>query len=189
MTRAPRAVARRNTRAILDAAARVLTADDTASMQAIADAAGLARLTLYRHFPTREALIEAMTTEMIGDMRRAAEEVRDRAAAHGLSGADGIASLLGELACITTHYPSILGPQPGHPTADQQAFRDGFTALVRLGQDDGSIDPGVDPVFLRQAALGGLASLLHCAPEGESELVDPGATIASLLLSGARARG
>jgi len=76
----------------------------------------------------------------------------------------------------------------GHPTADQLEFRVGFTALVRLGQQDGSIDQGVDPVFLRQAAMGGLASLLHCAPEGESELVDPGATIATLLLRGARSR-
>lgn len=166
----------------------MLSADESASMQAIADAAGLARLTLYRHFPTREALIEAMTAEMLDDMRRAAQEALAQADRDDLSGADAIAVLLAELACITTHYPSILGPQPGHPAQAQLDFRDGFTALVRRGQEDGSIARHVDPVFLRQAALGGLATLLHCAPEGESELVDPGATIASLLLSGARTR-
>lgn len=46
--------------AILDAAARVLRRRPDAVMADIADEAGVARATLYRHFPTREALLRGL---------------------------------------------------------------------------------------------------------------------------------
>jgi TetR/AcrR family transcriptional repressor of mexCD-oprJ operon len=53
---------------ILDAAARVLGRRADAAMADIADEAGVGRATLYRHFPTREALLQGLadvgTTEL-----------------------------------------------------------------------------------------------------------------------------
>lgn len=53
---------------ILDAAARVLGRRADAAMADIADEAGVGRATLYRHFPTREALLQGVadagTTEL-----------------------------------------------------------------------------------------------------------------------------
>jgi AcrR family transcriptional regulator len=50
----------RTRRAILDAAARVLGQRSDAGMADIAEEAGVGRATLYRHFPTRESLIQGV---------------------------------------------------------------------------------------------------------------------------------
>ena len=55
-----RADAARNADRILDAAAWLLGEDPAAGMGRIADAADVGRATLYRHFPTREALFDAL---------------------------------------------------------------------------------------------------------------------------------
>jgi AcrR family transcriptional regulator len=54
-----RSDARRNREAILAAALGALTDSPDASLNAIAKRAGVANATLYRHFPTREALVLA----------------------------------------------------------------------------------------------------------------------------------
>lgn len=63
-----RADARRNHDSVLEAGARLLAERPTASMQEIADASGVGRTTVYRHFPAREDLVAALIT-------RVAEEV------------------------------------------------------------------------------------------------------------------
>ena len=55
-----RADAARNVGAILDAAERLLAADVSASMAAIAEAAGVGRVTVYAHFSNRAELVEAV---------------------------------------------------------------------------------------------------------------------------------
>jgi AcrR family transcriptional regulator len=50
---------------ILDAAAVCLCRSTTASMAEIAQAAGLGRVTVYGHFPSREALIEATLARLL----------------------------------------------------------------------------------------------------------------------------
>ncbi|MEV0388896.1 helix-turn-helix domain-containing protein [Nonomuraea sp. NPDC050643] len=57
---ARRADAERNIAAILEAGTRLLSADPTASVAEIAKAAGVGRVTLYGHFPSREALVDAV---------------------------------------------------------------------------------------------------------------------------------
>jgi TetR/AcrR family transcriptional repressor of mexCD-oprJ operon len=63
--RAPRADARRNIEAILDAAAECLTRDSEVSIAEIATAAGVGRITLYGHFKSRAELIEAVLMRTI----------------------------------------------------------------------------------------------------------------------------
>jgi TetR/AcrR family transcriptional regulator, mexCD-oprJ operon repressor len=60
-----RADAEQNMARILDAAQARLCRSTTASMAEIAQAAGLGRVTVYGHFPSREALIEATLARLL----------------------------------------------------------------------------------------------------------------------------
>lgn len=71
-----RATAERNVAAILDATEALLAAGAASSMSAVAAAAGVSRVTLYAHFPTREALIEGVVTRVIERARVTLEDAR-----------------------------------------------------------------------------------------------------------------
>ena len=59
-TRTERVDATRNRQRLLDAAVAAFSAGAPPSLEAVARAAGVGIGTLYRHFPTREALVEAV---------------------------------------------------------------------------------------------------------------------------------
>ena len=74
--RPQRADARRNFDALISAARTVFSAEGAnASLEEIARDAGVGIGTLYRNFPTREALLEAVYVEEVQDLGRAAEAV------------------------------------------------------------------------------------------------------------------
>lgn len=74
-TPAKRADARRNIEAILDAATRLLATNPDASVQDIAKAAGVGRVTLYGHFDSRTALVAQVATRAIDETELALREV------------------------------------------------------------------------------------------------------------------
>src|SRR5271167_2125420 len=75
-TRKPRADAVRNRERVLEAAKVVFSAGGPdASLEAIARTAGVGIGTLYRHFPTREALIEAVYRNEVDQLCAAAAEL------------------------------------------------------------------------------------------------------------------
>src|SRR3954465_15102023 len=84
-----RSDARRNRRTVLDAAVALLAQRPQATMQEIADASGLGRTTVYRHFPRRQDLIDALFEDVL---REAAETV-----AEALSSATSARELLCDL--------------------------------------------------------------------------------------------
>jgi AcrR family transcriptional regulator len=71
-----RADAERSVRAILEAAEKVLSADPTASLEQIAETAGVARTTIHRRFSNRQALIDAMATTAVEQLEQAIEASR-----------------------------------------------------------------------------------------------------------------
>ncbi len=73
----PRADARRNREAVIEAAIIALAVDPNASMADIAAAAGLGRTTVYRHFDTREELIGALFERVVSEAQTATRTVID----------------------------------------------------------------------------------------------------------------
>ena len=74
--RAPRADATRNREQLLAVATRVfMSADTEPSMRAIAREAGVGIATLYRHFPTRESLVDAVYRDQVVRLTAGAREL------------------------------------------------------------------------------------------------------------------
>jgi AcrR family transcriptional regulator len=78
-TRAPRADAARNRDQLLAVATRVFAAADAEpSMRAIAREAGVGIATLYRHFPTRESLVDAVYRDQVVRLTTGAHDLLAR---------------------------------------------------------------------------------------------------------------
>jgi AcrR family transcriptional regulator len=74
--RARAAEARRNRQNLIAAATRAFASgDEHVSLEAIAKDAGVGIGTLYRHFPKREALVEAVYEDQVGRLRASAGEM------------------------------------------------------------------------------------------------------------------
>jgi AcrR family transcriptional regulator len=71
--------AERRARALLDHAVRVLVADPGASLAEVAEAAGISRTTLHKHFATRQDLMRAVGLRAVTRWEQAVEEVADGA--------------------------------------------------------------------------------------------------------------
>jgi AcrR family transcriptional regulator len=79
--RKPRADAIRNRERVLEAAKVVFSAGGPdASLEAVAGRAGVGIGTLYRHFPTREALFEAVYRREVQQLSELAEQLKSEAA-------------------------------------------------------------------------------------------------------------
>jgi AcrR family transcriptional regulator len=77
--RALRADASRNRDALLAAATRAFaSSEDEPSMRAIAREAGVGIATLYRHFPTRESLVDAVYHDQVERLTLGARELLDQ---------------------------------------------------------------------------------------------------------------
>src|SRR5246500_926181 len=78
--RKPRVDAVRNRERLLEAAKAVFSAGGPeASLEAVARTAGVGIGTLYRHFPTREALFEAVYRREVQQLADLAERLREEA--------------------------------------------------------------------------------------------------------------
>jgi AcrR family transcriptional regulator len=152
-----RADAVRNKRVIVEAAMRVLVERPGASMSEIADACGLVRATLYRHFATREDLVAAIQAEAVaaGVEALVAARLEEGGALESLRRA--VAALVGVgdryrlLAREAAVDPRVLQGQP--------AVAGQLLAVVQRGQGAGEIRSDLPPSWI----LATLASLLVLA--------------------------
>jgi AcrR family transcriptional regulator len=76
--KARRADAEQNRSTIIEAAAQALAVDGEVSLNAIAKLAGVGNATLYRHFPTREALILEVYRREVRVLAETADELLQR---------------------------------------------------------------------------------------------------------------
>lgn len=152
-----RADAERSREAVIDAAVRLLAERPDAGMAAIATAAGVTRQTVYAHFGTRDALLEAVADRITHEVMAAmdAAEVEDGPALDALLRLQDIAWRLFE------RHPVLLqlGAAPAHAEADRvrhEPVAARLTRLIEKGQAAGEFDPDPPAAWLVAAvtALG-----------------------------------
>jgi AcrR family transcriptional regulator len=71
-----RADARRNAQRILDVTAELIATDPATTLEQVATRAGVSRATLYHHFANRDALLDALTEQSVGEVAAALDAAR-----------------------------------------------------------------------------------------------------------------
>jgi AcrR family transcriptional regulator len=143
-SRSPRRDAAENRTALLESASRVLNADPSAGLEAIAADAGLSRRAVYGHFPTRDALLAEV-------IRRGAERVA--AAAAGVPVAEPLVelALLGRVlwSAIADIRPmaqfAVRGPLRDNANSALRAVHARTRSAVERGIVAGDVRTDLDP--------------------------------------------
>jgi AcrR family transcriptional regulator len=154
-----RADAERSVARIEEAAVDALASDPDVSMAEIARRAGVVRATIYVHFPTREALIEAVTERAIAEAVQAIEaaepERGDPAAAlrRVLEATWRALGRFHSLIAINTQLPAPELRRRHHRVLAV------LEPLIERGQRDGAFRPDVPPGW----HLAMILALVHAA--------------------------
>ena len=181
---AMRADARRNRQRLLDAALQVYAergADD-ASLDEIARRAGVGIGTLYRHFPTRQALLEAVYRDQVEELCAVARELPGEAPPE-----QALERWLRALMAFATTKKNLSSSLMSGPNKSEVAtscsamVREAATKLLAEAQRTGQVRGDVDAIdLLRMShALAIAADLPYSHP-------DQGERLMSVLLAGLR---
>jgi TetR/AcrR family transcriptional regulator, mexCD-oprJ operon repressor len=182
---APRhALQQRVSAAILEAAARVLAVSgEHASMSDVAAAAGVARATVYRYFPSRQSLLDELARLAVGD---AAERLAS-ARIDEVSVEEGVRRAVRALVDVGDSFV-VLARERVRPDAEQ--FERGLAAPLRRlferGVAGGEIRADVPSSWLTSSLVGLVVSVLPSTPALGKE--DTIAAITGLFFDGVRAR-
>src|SRR5215468_1982997 len=172
-----RADARRNRELLLAAALAAFTergADDT-SLEEIARRAGVGIGTLYRHFPGRTALLEAVYTDQVAALCQRADESPGAALAAWMRE-------LAEFSATKQNLTSALAADYDKNAPVFSACRDDLlaaaTALLTRAQQAGAVRPDVQPLDLLRLSHGVAAATARADDAEQAE------RLLSLMLNG-----
>jgi TetR/AcrR family transcriptional repressor of mexCD-oprJ operon len=171
---------------ILEAAARVLGRRPDAAMADIADEAGVGRATLYRHFPTRDSLLQGAEEAGIAELTEGIEAAN----LGDLAVERAIARLISVFMRTGAKYAAFITQDEDHPdSVDKQRVLQPVRDVIDRGVRDGVLraDLPTDVLFEMFGALIERALWLTVAgtttPEAATDAV------VDLFLDGARKVG
>jgi AcrR family transcriptional regulator len=179
-----RADAERNIAAILDAGLVCFSRNPDASVTEVARAAGVGRVTLYGHFPSRQALVDAVLAHAIGQ----AHAVLDAEAVDHGAATDALSRLIRSSWRVVDHHRSLLAAaQRELPSARIRRHHDQAMArverLIARGQDEGEFRTDLPRPWL----VATFYSLMHAAAEevdaGRLDPAQAGGVLATTILA------
>jgi AcrR family transcriptional regulator len=162
-----RADAARNVHRILETATRVLAGDQRAGMAEVASEAGLARATLYRHFPTREDLVAAIRAQAYDDAGAAIAASRLEEG----TPSDALLRLIEGLVAVGDRYRVLQNEAETEAGGAASRKREvelalPVLALIRRGQESGELAPDVDPQWFTRVLDALIRSALRLVADG-----------------------
>lgn len=173
---------------LLNTAVGVLAADPTASMQEIAEAAGISRATLNRRFAGREDLLRAIAEWAVGRMEEIATEI-DR---QGLTGRPAIEVLLENAVALAPKIGFLINECS---LENDEAFMGRVDAAlsrwhnwIEEGQRRGEFRVDLPAVWIAGAIEGLVVALFHGIRRGLIAPVDGLRLIRLTLLEGVVSR-
>jgi AcrR family transcriptional regulator len=186
MGRAPRADACRNRDRLLEVASEVFTTTGVeASLESIAKTAGVGIGTLYRHYPNRDALVEAVYRHNIDLLVDQAGELSetlpaDQALAEWMQ---RFVSYVAVKKGLATYLKSVVSADSDLFVSTHAKVRETVDGLVAAAVEAGAIRDGVDGMSLLRALSG---VCLMGERTGQPGCSDEGVQIAALIMDGLR---
>ncbi|MDQ1688737.1 MAG: hypothetical protein QOK42_1712 [Frankiaceae bacterium] len=183
MVRAQRADACRNRDRLLEVASEAFSAHGVeASLESIAKEACVGIGTLYRHFPTRDALVEAVYRHNVDLLCEGAEELRatlppDEALAAWMQ---RFVAYVATKKGMAAYLKSVVSADSDLFESSQARVRATIGSLIDAAGDAGTIRTGVEGMELLRALSG--VCMMSDQPGGPEN----GAKVASLLMDGLR---
>jgi AcrR family transcriptional regulator len=169
-----RSDARRNREKLLEVATAAFAAADgrPVSLESIARDAGVGIGKLYRHFPNREALVEAIYRTELADVAAAAEKLLKR---HPPKTAlrrwmDRYASFVAAKRGMAESLHAIFESGAMEPTQTRDSLLGALDMLLRAGADDGSLRSDVQADDVVSSLIG--LMLASGSPEQTGRLLD-----------------
>lgn len=153
-TRSPRADAERNRTRILDHAAELIGRDPDASMVQIAEASGVGRATLYRHFASREEVVDALRDRAFGRAQAIIVDALTHEDHHGKGPTERLRHLISELLRLDDPYGLIADKDPHHHLQARETFDHTMLPLIEEAQQAGELTTEVSALAIGLALEG-----------------------------------
>ena len=155
-----RSDASRNAGRLLDAAAELLAADPLVSLEQVAAYAHVSRTTLYHHFASRGALLDALTDRSVREVCAALDSARPTEGA----APEAMNRALKTTWQVVGRYRGLVLINPGRLGRDELRRRlkpalEPVRTLIIRGQRSGAFDPDLEPDWL----LAILTDIIHTA--------------------------
>ncbi|MCB0880791.1 MAG: TetR/AcrR family transcriptional regulator [Thermoleophilia bacterium] len=161
----------RSRQSIVEAAHRVLAFNPQVSLTQIASEAGVGRATLYRHFATREELLDTLVRGWRRDIESAFTALDNDG-----NGAENLARMT--TACVRVMYehrgvwgnPEV--QERRHAVTPADSLMDLWRGSVRRGRGDGSVRSDLPEEWVLRFLFAAIGAAIEAVAEGDMTLED-----------------
>jgi len=172
LERPKRADARRNYEKVLAAAREAFAAGgESTSLEEIARRAGVGIGTLYRHFPNRQALVEALYIDEVEDVCRSAAELDGAEPWEALEGwFERLIAYIGTKRALAHELLNYLEPEAALFQVCRASLFDAGEPLLTRAQEAGVVRPDVTIAEVIQMVIG-IAKIPSSDPEQTEHII------------------